>query len=115
MPLSFLGLGFALTAVPIDMEYSSTPLSKVHIVAICLGLALGLFRLSRLGYNQKIKQKIRNRTHLTPLFLVVSIMGFELGFWSMPITHRLVFMTVFGWTGITSIELMYTKETNKKF
>lgn len=110
--LSVFGLGFAFTAVPIDMESSRTPVSKVHIVAICLGLAFWLFGLSRLGYNQKLNRKIRKKANLTAVILVLSIMGFVFGIWSMPITHRLVFMIVFGWTGITSIELIYTNLKN---
>jgi hypothetical protein len=96
------------------MESTNTPISKAHIVAICLGLAFWLFALSRLGYNKKIKRKIRTRANLTAIILVISMMGFVFGLWSMPITHRLVFGIVFGWTAITSIELIYKKETNKK-
>lgn len=109
--LSLFGLGFAFTAIPIDMEFSRTSVSKAHIVAICLGLAFWLFGLSRLGYNQKLKRRIRNRANLTAVILVLSMIGFVFGFWSMPITHRLVFMIVFGWTAITSIELIYNKKT----
>ena len=108
--LSLFGLGFAFTAIPIDMEFSRTSVSKAHLVAICLGLAFWLFGLSRLGYNQKLKRKIRNLANLTAVILVLSMMGFVFGFWSMPITHRLVFMTVFGLTAITSIELNYNAE-----
>lgn len=109
--LSLFGLGFAFTAIPIDMEFSETPISKAHIVAICLGLAFWLLGLSRLGYNQNLQRKIRNRANLTAVILILSIMGFVIGVWSMPITHRLVFMIVFGWTSITSIELIYNKKT----
>lgn len=109
--LSLFGLGFAFTAIPIDMEFSRTPVSKAHIVAICLGLAFWLFGLSRLGYNQKLKRKIRNRANITAVILVLSILGYVFEIWSMPITHRLVFMIVFGWTAITSIELIYNKKT----
>ncbi|GAB5410034.1 MAG: hypothetical protein BalsKO_23990 [Balneolaceae bacterium] len=112
--LSLFGLCFAFTAIPIDMELSRTPVSKAHIVAICLGLAFWLFGLSRLGYNRKLNRKIRNRANLTAGILVISMMGFVFGFWSMPITHRLVFAIVFGWTTITSIELIYRKETKEK-
>ncbi len=108
--LSLFGLGFAFTAIPIDMEFSRTSVSKAHIVAICLGLAFWLFGLSRLGYNQKLKRKIRNRANLTAVILVLSMIGFVFGIWSMPITHRLVFTIVFGWTAITSIELIYNKK-----
>ena len=108
--LSLFGLGFAFTAIPIDMEFSRTSVSKAHIVAICLGLAFWLFGLSRLGYNQNLKRRIRTRANLTAVILVLSMIGFVFGFWSMPITHRLVFIIVFGWTAITSIELIYNKK-----
>lgn len=104
--LSLFGLGFTFTAIPIDMQLSNAPVSKAHVVAICLGLAFWLFGLSRLGYNQKLKRKIRNRANLTAVILVMSMIGFVLGLWSMPITHRLVFGIVFGWTALTSIELI---------
>ncbi len=107
--LSLFGLGFAFTAIPIDMEFSRTSVSKAHIVAICLGLAFWLFGLSRLAYNQNLKQRIRKRANLTAIILVLSMIGFVFGLWSMPITHRLVFTIVFGWTAITSIELMNKK------
>ena len=104
--LSLFGLGFAFTAIPIDMQLSNAPVSKAHVVAICLGLAFWLFGLSRLGYNPQLKRKIRNRANLTAVILVISMIGFVLGLWSMPITHRLVFGIVFGWTALTSIELI---------
>jgi len=108
--LSLFGLGFAFTAIPIDLQIANAPTSKLHIVAICLGLAFWMFGLSRLGYNQKLKSKIRNRANFTAVILILSILGFVFGFWSMPITHRLVFIVVFGWTAITSIELIYNKK-----
>ena len=109
--LSLFGLGFAFTAIPIDMQLSNTPFSKAHIVAICLGLAFWLFGLSKLGYNQQLKRKIRTRANITAIILVIAMIGFVLGFWSMPITHRLVFGIVFGWTALTSLELIYKKQS----
>lgn len=109
--LSLFGLGFACTAIPIDMEFSRTSVSKAHIIAICLGLAFWLFGLARLGYNQKLKPRIRKRANWTAAILVLSMMGFVFGLWSMPITHRLVFMVVFGWTAITSAELFFYNKT----
>ncbi|MFY0592953.1 DUF998 domain-containing protein [Roseivirga sp.] len=104
--LSLFGIGFALTAIPMDMELSRTPVSKAHIVAICLGLACWMFGLSRLGYNKQLKRHIRLRANITATILMLSMIGFVLELWSMPIAHRLVFGIVFGWTGITSIELI---------
>ena len=107
--LSLFGLGFAFTAIPMDMELSRTPVSKAHIVAICLGLAFWLLGLSRLGYNKQLKRKVKIRANLTAIILVLSMMGFVFGLWSMPITHRLVFGIVFSWTALTSIELILKK------
>jgi hypothetical membrane protein len=112
--LSLFGLGFAFTSIPIDMQLSNAPVSKAHVVAICLGLAFWLFGLSRLGYNQQLPRKIRNRANITALMLVASMIGFVIGFWSMPVTHRLVFGIVFGWTVITSIELVQKGANSSK-
>ncbi len=109
--LSLFGLGFAFTAIPMDMQYADTPVSKAHIVAICLGLACWLFGLSRLGYNKIHAPKIRKRANLTAVILVLSMIGFVAGFWSMPVTHRLVFGIVFGWTAISSADLLISKKT----
>ncbi len=105
--LSLFGLGFSFTAIPIDMQLSNTPVSKAHIFAICLGLAFWLFGLSRLGYNEQLKRKVRTRANITAVLLVLSMIGFIFGFWSMPVTHRLVFGIVFGWTALTSVELIF--------
>jgi len=102
--LAFFGIGFSFTAFPIDMAESNTPISKVHIVAICLALTFWLFGLARISYNTLIKKRIRNRANITAILIVTSMIGFTFGLWSMPITHRLVFIVVFGWTTITSIE-----------
>jgi len=104
--LSLFGLGFSFTAIPIDMQLSNTPVSKAHVVAICLGLAFWFFGLSRLGYNEQLKRKVRTRANITAVILVISMIGFVFGFWSMPVTHRLVFGIVFGWTALTSVELI---------
>ena len=108
--LSLFGLGFAFTAIPVDLSVANAAESKAHTVAICLGLAFWLFGLSRLGYNQKLSNKIRHRANLTAVLLVASMLGFVFKIWSMPMTHRLVFMIVFGWTAISSIELINKKD-----
>lgn len=115
--LSFFGLGFAFTAIPMDMEFSTTSVSKAHIVVICLGLAFWMFGLSRLGSNKNLAHKIRIRANLMAVLLLLSMIGFVLGFWSMPITHRLVFGIVFLWTALTSIELIVSKKgrTQRQF
>lgn len=107
--LSLFGIGFAFTAFPIDMEQSNTSISKAHIVAICLALAFWLFGLARISYNVLIHKKIRDRANLTAILIVTSMIGFTFELWSMPITHRLVFLVVFGWMVITSVELLNMK------
>jgi asparagine synthase (glutamine-hydrolysing) len=63
----------------------------------------------RLGYNKQVKRKIRIRANFTAVILTLSMLGFVFGLWSMPIVHRLVFVIVFGWTTLTSIELVSKK------
>ncbi len=104
--LAGFGVGFALTSLPMDMSNSETLLSKAHIVAICLGLASWLFGLARIGYNQHLKKSVKLQANIAAILLVLSIVGFVLGFWSMPVTHRLVFAVVFGWTVLVSVQLL---------
>ncbi len=108
--LFLFGLGFALTAIPFDMDQSELIVSRIHKAVICLGLASWLFALARLGYNQSLEVTIRTRANLTALSLVAAILGHLLGIWSMPVTHRLVFAIVFLWTVISSMALLKNKE-----
>ena len=104
--LSLFGVGFAFTAIPVDLQEANAPVSTAHTVAICLGLACWMFGLSRLGYNPRLEKSIRNRANCSAAILLIPIIGFVLGLWSMPITHRLVFGVVFGWTALTSMHLI---------
>lgn len=110
--LALFGIGFSFTSVPIDLIDSNTQISKVHIVAICLALACWLFGLARISYNSAHKKSVRNRANVAAVVIVISMIGGVLGFWTMPITHRLVFATVFGWTAITSFELRFMSTRN---
>jgi len=107
--LALFGLGFAFTAIPINMENTSAPVSKAHIVAICLALACWLFGLAKLSSNRLVERKVRVKANLAAIILVAAMFGFVLGFWSMPWTHRLVFGVVFGWTAITAVELLLAR------
>ena len=104
--LSMFGLGLALASIPIDMAKSDSPVTKAHVVAICLALAFWLFGLARMGYKQSLGKSIRFRANVAATLLAASMIGFALGFWSMPVTHRLVFSAVFGWTALTSTNLL---------
>lgn len=112
--LSLFGLGFALTAIPMDMQLENASVSKAHIVAICLGLAFWLFGLSRMGYNPQLKKRVRKRANTTAIMLVLAMVGSVIELWSMPITHRLVFGIVFGWTAISSSELLVNDQTMRQ-
>jgi hypothetical protein len=61
------------------MELSRTPMSKAHIVSICLGLAFWLCGLSGLGYNRQLRKGIRNRANFTATILALLIIGSALG------------------------------------
>lgn len=104
--LALFGVGFACTAIPVDFEAEHTPVSKAHIAAICLSLAFWLFGLARISYNPRFSKKIHVRANIAAVLIVVSMIGAVADLWSEPFAHRLVFLTVFGWTGITSMELI---------
>ena len=110
--LAFFGIGFSFTAIPLDMINSNIKISKAHIVSICLALAFWLFGLARISQNALNKKRIRLRANITAILIVISIVGFTLGLWSMPMTHRLVFIFVFGWTTITSFDLLIINKLN---
>ena len=111
--LAFFGIGFSFTAFPIDMVDSNTPISKAHIVSICLALAFWLFGLAKISHNNLNRKRIRIRANIAAILIVTSMIGFTFGWWSMPITHRFVFVIVFGWTAVTSIELLIMNKINQ--
>jgi len=94
------------------MINSNTQISKAHIVSICLALAFWLFGLARISQNDLNRNRIRLRADITAILIVISIVGFTLKLWSMPMTHRLVFILVFGWTTITSFDLLIINKLN---
>lgn len=107
--LALFGLGFALTSLPMDMTDDRSPVSKAHIVAICLGLACWLFGLARMSYNPTLSKAIKSGANVAATLLAISMIGQAMGIWPMPVTHRLVFTIVFGWTFITSVSLLRSK------
>ncbi|MEM6804135.1 MAG: DUF998 domain-containing protein [Bacteroidota bacterium] len=112
--LALFGIGFSFTAFPIDMEQSNTAVSKAHILAICLALASWLLGLARISANRLIEKRIRNRANVTAILIVSSMIGFTIGLWSMPLTHRLVFIVVFTWTATSSIDLLIMKNKDTR-
>ena len=104
--LSLFGVGFALTAIPTDLELERDVASKAHIVAICLGLAFWLFGLSRMGSNKALPRKVRHRANIAAGLLALAMVGAAIDLYSMPFAHRIVFAIVFGWTALNSIELL---------
>lgn len=108
--LALFGVGFAFTAIPADMAEENALASKAHTVAICLALAFWMFGLSRVSYNPKTTKNARFRANAAALLIVVGIIGFPFGLWSMPLAHRLVFIVVFGWTAVTAFELLNRRD-----
>ena len=100
------GLGFAFTALPFDLTATDSLVSKAHTAAITLGLASWLFGLARISYKVALPKTIRFRANITATLLVIAMISGAIELSSMPMTHRLVFAIVFGWTTITSIHLL---------
>lgn len=104
--LALFGIGFACTAVPMDFTEADQVFSKVHIVSINLALAFWLFGLARISFNPQFHQQIRTRANVAAILLVVGmIIGF-MQIWPEAVSHKLVFMVVFGWTLLSAIELL---------
>ena len=110
--LSLFGLGFAFTAIPIDLQADRSAVSKAHIVAICLGLAFWLFGLARLGYNSALSKRIRSRANIAAVVLTLAMIGAAFGLLSMPVAHRVIFGVVFGWTFLSSLDLLSYRQVN---
>ena len=113
MLLAIFGIGFAFTSIPFDLEFSDSAVSKAHTFAITLGLASWLLGLARISYNQSLRKSIRFQANITALLLVFSMIGFAIGLWSMPVTHRLVFGVVFSWTMLTAADLLLNSRIKK--
>jgi hypothetical membrane protein len=111
--LAFFGLGFAFTSIPFEIGFSNSSISKAHTAAITLGLASWLFGLARISYNKSLDRSTRFRANIAAILLVSSMTGFVIGFWSMPITHRLVFGVVFVWTVFTAASLTLKRNQTK--
>lgn len=104
--LALFGVGFAATALPLDLADSESALSKAHVVAICFGLAGWMFGLARMAQFKRLEKSVRYSANIAAVLVVLPMFGFVAGLWSMPLTHRLVFAVVFGWTFFTSLRLL---------
>jgi hypothetical membrane protein len=103
---TLFGLGYAVTGMPVDLTDSTAPISKVHTAAICLALAAWLFGLARLAGSAVLGRREKFTANIAAIILVLPIVGGFAGFWSAPMTHRMVFSVVFGWVVITSVRLL---------
>lgn len=104
--LAAFGIGFAATGLPIDFANETAPLSKAHIVAICLGVASWLFALARIGMLNNPEPAIRTTANTTATLFILPVIGELAALWPSPITHRLVFLAIFGWVIFSSIGLL---------
>jgi hypothetical protein len=104
--LALFGAGFAAAGVPVELGDEGAPLSKAHVVAICLGLAAWLFGLARMAHLRSLGNAVHSSANLAATLLVLPIVGHGMQLWPMPVTHRLVFLVVFGWLAITSARLL---------
>ena len=111
--LAVFGVGFSFTSIPFDLEFADSSVSKAHTVAITLGLASWLFGLARISYNKLLKKSVRFTANTAAILLVSSMIGNVIGLWSMPVTHRLVFGVVFGYTAFISIKLLFGQRVSK--
>lgn len=103
---TLFGLGFIVTGVPTDMADPRQPFSKAHTVAICLALAAWLGGLARLAGSASLPKVEKLIANISATLVVLPMLGYLLGLWSMPMTHRLVFCVVFAWVVVASLRLL---------
>ena len=103
LALALFGVGFAAAAVPVDLDQSDSALSKTHIVAICLGMAAWLFGLARMAQLARLGKRVHRAANVAAGLVVLPIVIHMADLISVPVTHRLVFLVVFGWTVLMSI------------
>lgn len=104
--LAVFGIGFAATSAPMDLSSDVATVSTAHVLAICLGVAGWMLGLARMAHVQYVNGTVRRAANVAATLLFVPILGQLAGLWSMPVTHRLVFVVVFGWYLFTSINLI---------
>lgn len=85
--LALFGVGFAATALPIDLADSESALSKAHVVAICIGLAGWMFGSARIVQFKRLEKSVRYSANIAATLVVLPMFGFVAGLWSMPLTH----------------------------
>jgi len=112
--LALFGVGFASSAIPVDLVDETAALSKAHVVAICLGLACWLFGLARLTQRAASDRSPRASAKIAAVLVVLPILGQSAELWPMPVTHRLVFLVVFGWTALTSVRLLRAADAEQR-
>jgi len=104
--LALFGLGLVFTAIPMDFTEADQVFSKVHMVSINLALAFWLFGLARISYHPQFHQRLRTRANVAAILLVIGmIMGF-MEIWLEAVSHKLVFLVVFGWIVVSAVELL---------
>lgn len=105
--LTLFGVGFCATALPIDLGDATSSMSKAHTASICLALAAWMLGLARIASLPSLGKAVQSNAKVAATLLVLPILGFVAGFWTMPVTHRLVFTVVFGWIVVTSCRLLW--------
>lgn len=104
--LAMFGLGFAATGIPVDLGNAGAMVSKAHVLAICLGLAGWLGGLARMAHLRRLGRSVHRSANGAARLVVLPIAGQGMQLWPMPVTHRLVFLAVFGWVATTSLRLL---------
>lgn len=103
--LALAGAGFALGAIPTDLQDETAPLSKAHFVSICLGLAGWCFAMARLGSLPMPDRTLKRSAGTVSLLVVWPFLAHAAGLVAAPMAHRLVLAAVFGWVIATSLAL----------
>ena len=104
--LAVAGIGFAMAAIPTDLDDANSALSKVHFVSVCVSLAGWCFGLSRLTSRVNEDSFSKSSSYAAVAIVALPLVGVGAGLMTEPIAHRLILAVVFAWVIAVSVQLI---------
>ena len=112
--LVIAGIGFAVAAIPADFLNSQSPMTKAHVVSICMSLAGWCFALARLGYVEGIDRRMKPVANMAGVAVVLPMIASATELFPAPIAHRLVLAVIFGWVIFVCWICLQIQETKEQ-
>ena len=109
------GVGFALAAIPTDLNDADSTLSKIHFVSVCMSLAGWCMGLSRLTSHANKDSFSKSAAYVAVTSVAFPLMGLAADLIAEPIAHRMILAVIFAWVGVVSYQLIRTKDRSPEY